>query len=110
MNYDNVKIFESESLLNYPEKVFKSMAEEKGFSFTDFSLIKAKLNSLPNRFLIYNNFILEVDSETQKVWNDMGISKELKFGFKQKSPLKRLLIEKQNPFVRSCRMKFEIPE
>ena len=51
-----------------------------------------------------------VDSETQKVWNDMGISKELKFGFKQKSPLKRLLIEKQNPFLRSCRMKFEIPE
>ena len=108
--YDNVKIFESESLLNYPEKVFKSMAEEKGFSFTDFSLINAKLNSLPNRFLIYNNFTLVVDSETQKVWNDMGISKELKFGFKQKSPLKRLLIEKQNPFLRSCRMKFEIPE
>ena len=86
------------------------MAEEKGFSFTDFSLINAKLNSLPNRFLLYNNFTLEVDSETQKCWNDMGISKKIKFGFKQKSAFKRLLIDKQNPFVRSCRIKFEIPE
>ncbi len=108
--YDNVRVFEFEHLLNDPENVFKSMAEEKGFSFTDFSLINAKLNSLPNRFLLYNNFTLEVDSETQKCWNDMGISKKIKFGFKQKSPLKRLLIDKQNPFVRSCRIKFEIPE
>ena len=105
-----LKVFEFEHLFNDPENVFKSMAEEKGFSFTDFSLINAKLNSLPNRFLLYNNFTLEVDSETQKCWNDMGISKKIKFGFKQKSPLKRLLIDNQNPFVRSCRMKFEIPE
>ena len=108
--YSNVKVFEFEHLFNYPENVFKSMAEEKGFSFTNFSLINAKLNSLPNRFLLYNNFTLEVDSETQKYWNDMGISKELKFGFKHKSPFKKLLIDKQNPFVRFCRMKFEIPE
>tara|TARA_B100000242_G_scaffold288606_1_gene257074 strand:+ start:109 stop:1389 length:1281 start_codon:yes stop_codon:yes gene_type:complete len=108
--YDNVKVFEFEHLFNHPENIFKSMAEEKGFSFTDLSLINAKLNSLPNRFLLYNNFTLEVDSETQKCWNGMGISKKIKFGFKQKSALKRLLIDKQNPFVRSCRMKFEIPE
>ena len=36
--------------------------------------------------------------------------KKSKFGFKQKSALKRLLIDKQNPFKRSCRIKFEIPE
>ena len=108
--YDNVKVFEFEHLSISPENIFKTMAEEKGFSFTDFSLINSKLNSLPNRFLLYNSFTLEVDNETQRFWNKMGISKELKFRFKQKSPLKRLLIDKQNPFVRSCRMKFEIPE
>ena len=108
--YDNVKVFEFEHLSNAPKNVFKSMAEEKGFSFTDFSLINARLNSLPNRFLIYNSFILEVDSETQRGWNNRGISKETKFGFKHKSPLKRFFIDKQNPFIRSCRIKFEIPE
>ena len=108
--YDNVKIFEFEQLFNSPKNVFKGMAEEKGFSFTDFSLINARLNSLPNRFLIYNSFILEVDSETQKCWTNMGISEESKFGFKHKSPFKRFFIDRQNPFKRSCRIKFEIPE
>ena len=64
--YNNVKVFEFEHLYNSPENVFKSMAEEKGFSFTDFSLVNAKLNSLPNRFLLYNNFTVEVDGETEK--------------------------------------------
>ena len=86
--YDNVKVFEFEQLFNSPKNVFKGMAEEKGFSFTDFSLINARLNSLPNRFLIYNSFILEVDSETQNAGLIWGISEESKFGFKHKSPFR----------------------
>ena len=74
------------------------MAEEKGFSFTDFSLINAKLNSLPNRFLLYNNFTLEVDSETQKYWNDMGISKKKNLDLNKNLHLKDYSIDKQNPF------------
>ena len=108
--FENVKVFEFEYLFDSPKKVFRSMGEEKGFLFSDFSLIKAKLNSLPNRFMLYNSFTLEIDSQVQKNWQEKGVSKKEKIGLKQKTSLKRILFDKQNPFIRSCRFKFEIPE
>ena len=108
--FDKVKVFEFEYLFDSPNKVFKSMGEEKGFLFSDFSLTKAKLNSLPNRFMLYNNFTIEIDNQAQKDWQDKGISKKEKMGLKQKTSLKRIFYDKQNPFLRSCRFKFEIPE
>ena len=108
--FENVKVFDFEYLFNDPRKLFRSMSKEEGFAFSDFSLINTKLNSLANRFMLYNGFILEVDSQTQGHWTNIGISKKSKFGFKQKTSLKRILINKQNPFVRSCRIKFEIPK
>jgi len=108
--FENVKVFEFENLFDSPKKVFKSMGEEKGFLFSDFSLIKMKLNSLPNRFMLYNNFSIEIDSQAQKKWQKKGISTKEKIGIKQKNVLKRMLFDKQNPFIRSCRFKFEIPE
>ena len=108
--FDNVKVFEYEYLFDAPKKIFRSMSEEKGFLFSDFSLTKAKLNSLPNRFMLYNGFSLVIDRKTQKNWQEKGISKKEKIGIKQKTSLKRIFFDKQNPFNRSCRFKFEIPE
>ena len=108
--FENVKVFEFECLFDTPKKVFRSMGEEKGFLFSDFSLTKAKLNSLPNRFMLYNSFTLEIDSQIQKIWQEKGVSKKEKIGLKQKTSLKRILFDKQNPFIRSCRFKFEISE
>ena len=108
--FENVKVFDYDHLFHSPKKVFSSMAKEKGFSFTDFSLTKTRLNSLPNRFMLYNSFTLEIDSHTQRLWNNRGISNKTNIGIKQKTSLKRIIIDKQNPFLRSCRFKFEIPE
>lgn len=65
--FGNVKVFEYEYLFDAPKKIFSSMGEEKGFSFSDFSLTKAKLNSLPNRFMLYNSFTLVIDRQMQKI-------------------------------------------
>ena len=108
--FGNVKVFEYEYLFDAPKKIFRSMGEEKGFSFSDFSLTKAKLNSLPNRFMLYNSFTLVIDRQMQKNWQEKGISKKEKIGIKQKTSLKRILFDKQNPFIKSCRFKFEIPK
>ena len=54
------------------------MGEEKGFSFSDFSLTKAKLNSLPNRFMLYNSFTLVIARQMQKNWQEFNeLNKEL---------------------------------
>ena len=108
--FENVKVFDYDHLFHSPRKIFTGMGNEKGFSFSDFSLVNMKLNSLPNRFMLYNTFTLEVDSQTQKIWQNKGISNKMNIGIKQKISLKRILRDKQNPFFRSCRFKFEIPE
>ena len=106
--FKNVVVFDYSFLFRSPELVFDSMGREADFPISDLSLIKTKLNSLPNRFLIYNSFILQIDKSTEKSWNKRGISENRILERLLKTPLTKTIRTKQNPFLRFCRFKFEI--
>ncbi|MBA65182.1 MAG: hypothetical protein CMG55_05210 [Candidatus Marinimicrobia bacterium] len=106
--FDNVIVFDYSYLFKSPELVFSSMAKEAGFSISDLSLTQTRLNSLPNRFMIYNSFTLQIDKKTQIDWEKRGIKRTINDGLRQKISFNKIFREKQNPFLRFCRFKFEI--
>jgi|LWDU01.1.fsa_nt_gi hypothetical protein len=106
-----VKIFDYKHLFDSPELVFEKIGHIAGFSLSDRSLVNTRLNGLANRFMLYNTFTLVVDNQTRKIWEDTGIQIGEKDGLiHEKISLKKIIIEKQNPFTRTCRFKFEIPQ
>ena len=103
-----VIVFDYSYLFKSPGLVFSSMAKEAGFSISDLSLTQTRLNSLPNRFMIYNSFTLQIDKKTQRDWEKRGIKRVTNDGLRQNISFYKIFMEKQNPFLRFCRFKFEI--
>jgi hypothetical protein len=108
--FSTVKVFDYKYLFQSPESVLTAMGDAAGFSLSDLSLLKTRLNGLANRFMLYNSFTLVVDKQTETNWKEKGIPIGNENSIPQKISLKRIIKEKQNPFIRSCKFKFEIPK
>ncbi|NIP73418.1 MAG: hypothetical protein GWO16_10490 [Gammaproteobacteria bacterium] len=109
--FDRVLIFDYEEFIEDPAALFAKMGERGNFCFTDRSLVHTRLNSLANRFLIYNPFEINLGRWSPQTPESVGPGGwARKAGVKPFARRRRAVSSRCKPFRRRCRCRFEIPE
>jgi|TARA_B100001971_G_scaffold3574_1_gene2928 hypothetical protein len=109
--FNKVLVFNYRELIENPEAIFERMGKQGGFQFIDRTLVHTRLNSLANRFLLYNSFDVSLGWRTETFLKKSGLNFDYKSGLLRFFRLLRSSMPRVHlRFGRHCRFRFEIPE